>query len=202
LYHNPPGAEEYSAAENEELADEDVEDDKTDDDVASAEEEEEEEGEVEYEIGDDDGKDEYAAESKACHVKNLNKDFIVLDGDDSNLYAKLEYKKIPTEDRETDPIMTYYEIVRILGTRAQQFNFGAKPLVDGLDGLHPAKMAYIELVSHMTPFIIRRHLPGKTYEEWRVDELEIIHEIDDEFFVPENFNLQVFLEKNKLSNKK
>ncbi|MEM0354227.1 MAG: DNA-directed RNA polymerase subunit omega [Thermoplasmata archaeon] len=148
-----------------------------------------EETEVE-EIGEIDVSEEYV-ETKTCHYKNLEKDFIFPDDDDSTIYSKMEFKKIPDEERESDPIMTYYEMVRIIGTRAQQFNLGAKPLIKVPSGLHPAKIAYLELIAKMTPYIIRRHLPGKKYEEWRIDELEIVHKIDDEFFVPENFTWNI-----------
>ena len=150
--------------------------------------------------GDPDG-DGYTGETKQCHLKNLNKDFIVLDEDDSNMYGKMEYKRIADEDRESDNIMTYYEMVRVIGTRAQQFNFEAPPLVKGLSGLHVAKMAYIELIAKMTPYIIRRHLPGKKYEEWRIDELDIIHKITDDFFVPENFDWDALMKQAADLNK-
>lgn len=143
---------------------------------------------------DEENPDEFEEEGeeeeikKVCYAKNLNKDFIVLDEDDSNIYEKMEYVKIDNEFRITDPVMTYYEMVRVLGTRAQQFNLGSEPLVKGIEHLHPAKMAYIELITKMTPYIIRRHLPGKKYEDWKIEELEIIHEITDNFFIPENFD--------------
>lgn len=174
--------------ENEELEDPDKENENEDDNDADNEGENEEvDEEVEGdEIINDDA--EFTAETKNCHLKNLNKDFIVLDEDDSNLYAKMEYTKIEDEDRDTDNVMTYYEMVRIIGTRAQQFNFAAPALVEGVDDLPPAKRAYVELISKQTPYIIRRHLPGKKYEDWKIGELEIIHTIDDEFFVPENFD--------------
>jgi DNA-directed RNA polymerase subunit K/omega len=142
------------------------------------------------EYADEDLDNENPGEFKSCYLKNLNKDknFVVLDEDDSNLYSKMEYKRIDDKDRISDNILTYYEMVRIIGTRAQQFNLGAKPLVKGLDGLHTAQMAFVELMAKMTPFIIRRHLPGKTYEEWKIDELEIAHTIRDDFYVPKNFD--------------
>ena len=158
--------------------------------------------EEEEEIGSEAQEDEFTAETKQCHLKNLNKDFIVLDEDDSNMYGKMEYKKIPDKNRECDPIMTYYEMVRIIGVRAQQFNFGAEPLVSGLEGLHPAKMAYLELISKMTPFVIRRPLPGKKYEDWHVHELDIIHEIDDNFFIPEKFDLEALMKEASYLNKR
>ncbi len=180
--------------ESEELEDPDDED--IEDEIDEGEEADEgDEGEV---MEDDEG--EAIVEKKTCHVKNLNKDFIVLDEDDSNMYGQMEYKKIADDDRESDSIMTYYEMVRIIGTRAQQFNFGAEPLVKGLEGLHPAKMAYLELVANMTPFIIRRHLPGKRYEDWRVDELEIIHTITDDFFVPEKFDWDALMQQSQGKN--
>ena len=189
--------------ENEELEDvdeeTDIDDEKVDEDVEDVEEA----GDIDEEGADADavGDEDFAAETKPCHLKNLNKDFMVLDEDDSNMYAKMEYKKIEEQDRETDSIMTYYEMVRIIGTRAQQFNLGAEPLVKGLEGLHPAKMAYVELISKMTPFIIRRHLPGKKYEEWRIDELDIIHEISDDFFVPEKFDWDALMSQVSEINK-
>lgn len=167
--------EEYNPVENEELVDPDEEKDI---------EEMEEEVEGELIVEEEFPEEEEVGETKVCHMKNLKKDAIVLDEDDSNMYGKMEYKRIPNEERVSDPIMTYYEIVRIIGTRAQQFNLGAEPLVQGIDHFPPPQMAYIELMAKMTPFIIRRHLPGKKYEDWRIDELEIIHTISDDFFVP------------------
>lgn len=195
--------------------DNDLNDDETYDPINDAEELEDPDGETDIEEaledveetaadveeGEIEGEPEAAAEeegyveAKPCHLKNLNKDFIILDEDDSNMYGKMEYKKIENKDRTTDPIMTYYEMVRIIGTRAQQFNFEAPPLVKNLEGLHPAKMAYIELISKMTPYFIRRHLPGKRYEDWSIDELEIIHKIADDFFVPENFDWESLMKQ-------
>ena len=150
--------------------------------------------------GNDDGA-AFEAESKDCHMKNIkkDKDKIILDGDDSTIYAKLEYQRIPDTERISDKYMTYYEFVRIIGIRAQHFNLGAKPLVKGIDHLAPPKMAYVELISKMTPFIVRRHLPNKKYEEWKIHEMEIIHEIDDDYFVPENFEWSKFILDNKKS---
>jgi len=180
---------EYDPVQQEELADEDAEIE-NEDEVEDLEQEEFEGEEIE-DIGEaEDG----AVPTKVCHVKNLNKE-IIADGDDSSQYAKLDYVRIADSERITDPILSYYELVRVLGTRAQQFNFGAEPLVNGVTGMHPAKIAYVELIAKMTPFIIRRHLPGKKYEEWKIDELEQIHQVDDDFFVPENLDLSKFSKK-------
>jgi DNA-directed RNA polymerase subunit K/omega len=184
-YVDPDGNEEDNPAENEELADQDAEIDNEDD--------------VDNEEGEDagyDGEEGGPGPAKVCHVKNLNKEVIV-DDDDSTMYAKLEYTQVPDDERVSDPVFTYYEIVRILGTRAQQFNYGAEPLVEGVDKYHPAQKSFVELLTQMTPFIIKRRLPGKKYELWRVDELELIHQIDDEFFVPKNLDLSKYTKKQK-----
>ena len=175
-------AEEFDPVKYEELEDPD------EDNNESEENDVEEEENVEENIEEGEEGEEGYVESKHCHLKNLDKDILVLDEDDSNMYGKMEYKHIPNNERISDPIMTYYEMVRIIGTRSQQFNFGAEPLVKGIEDLPPPKMAYIELISKMTPYIIRRHLPGKKYEEWAIDELDIIHTITDNYFVPENFD--------------
>lgn len=182
--------------EMEEVPDPDIETEVEEEKIVDEEIEEEIEEELE-ELEEEITGEERAGVARVCHMKNLDKDFIVLDEDDSSMYGTMEYKRVPDEERQTVPIMTYYEMVRIIGTRGQQFNFGAKPLVDGVEQLHPAKMAYVELMAKMTPFIIRRHLPGKKYEEWWIEELEIIHEITDDFFVPENFDKDLLTRPKK-----
>lgn len=139
--------------------------------------------------------------SKACHMKGVKKkDFIALDDDDSNYYARLEPTRIPDSQRTSDREMTKYEMVRIIGTRAQQISMGAKPLIDNVENLHPAKVAYLELKLGLTPIIIRRRLPNKKYEEWKISELEIIHEIKDPYYVPENYD-KILINELKKQNK-
>lgn len=181
---------EMSGGESDE--DEESEYDETDEDE---EYDDTDEDEVEDEAGDEDGEEAdvdaeedgmptKAKDTRACYLKDIDKDIIAGSHDDSMSYGKMQYKRIDDDDRITDSTMTYYELVRCIGTRAQQFNRGAPPLIKGIDHLHSAKKAYVEITMGMTPFIIRRHLPGKKYEEWKLMELQIIHEITDDFFVP------------------
>ena len=175
---------EIDPVSHEELADEDDEE---------VDEEEYEEADGEYEeVEGEEG--EYTGKPTKCHMKNLYSDIFV--DEDADIYGKMVYTQTPMNDRETDAIMTYYEMVRIIGTRAQQINLGSKPLLTGLDGLVSVKVAYVELLAKKNPFIIRRHLPGKKYEDWRTDELEMIHEITDDFFLPENFSLTESIKTN------
>jgi DNA-directed RNA polymerases I, II, and III subunit RPABC2 len=44
-------------------------------------------------------------------------------------------------------------------------------MVDNQSETDPLRIAMLELKSRLVPFIIRRHLPDGTFEDWRVDEL-------------------------------
>lgn len=192
--------QEYDLEEEEQIDDEDDKESDVDSE-ADTELRDDDDGDAVESDGDnlgeegdmEDGETPNVAVSKtSCHLKDLDKEFLVLDEDDSAMYGKMKYVRVPDEDRISEQTMTYYEMVRIIGTRAQQFNYGAPPLVKGLEGMAPVKMAYVELISNMTPYIVRRHLPGKRYEEWHVSELIVDHVITDKFFVPENFNLDKY----------
>ena len=179
-------------AEDEDEADQDVDDDDDDDNGNDETGIDDEENANDDDLADN-SESGFEPESKSCHLKNLNKDFFVLEEDDSSLYGKKNWVTVDSDKRVSDNILTFYEFVRLIGIRAQQFNFGAEPLVDGIEGMHSAKMAYLEVISKMTPCIIRRKLPGKRYEEWKLDELHIIHTISDDFFVPENFDIDALM---------
>lgn len=152
--------------EQEDLEDSELEDQEFDDEVESEEE-----------VPDSDDED--------CYAGSARTDYLEID-DMPEITA--ENVRLEGDDRVTRPIMTYYELVRLIGTRAQQFNLGATPLVDGLIGLPVQKMAYLEIMSHMSPFILRRHLPNSKYEDWKLEELLIPHIITDDFFLPGEFD--------------
>lgn len=65
-----------------------------------------------------------------------------------------------------------------LGTRALQISKNAPVLVDlGKEDMDPIMIAEKELAERKIPFIIRRYLPDGTYEDWRVNELNIIDKL-------------------------
>lgn len=71
--------------------------------------------------------------------------------------------------------MTKYEKARIIGTRAVQISRNSPVLVDlGNDDIDPILIAEKELNEKKIPFVIRRYLPDGTFEDWRVNELQII----------------------------
>lgn len=163
----------------------------SDDDIKEVDEEEDEISQEDENMEDEENNEDdeyYNKKTGKCHLNSFKEETVVVEND-SFIYSKLESKRVPDNERQTDPIMTYYELCRIIGTRAQQFNLGAIPLVTGIAGLTPTQMAYIELLMKQNIFIIRRNLPGKLYEDWKTEELEIIHVLTDKFFLPENFDI-------------
>ena len=79
------------------------------------------------------------------------------------------------DKRESKPILTKYERVRILGDRAKQLSLGAKPMLLNVDNLPPKDIARLELERKVIPFIIEKTLPDGRRERWKVSELEIIN---------------------------
>jgi DNA-directed RNA polymerase subunit K/omega len=164
--------------------------------------EELEEGEIEGEIEGDAGDLEEnagAAEpgAKVCHYKNLNDDFIVISEDDSKTYGSLKAKKIPDNERISGFVMTFYEMTSVLGIREQQLKHRAPPLVQGVEGMHPAHIAYIELLMRATPHIIKRRMPNKEYEEFKISELRIIHVIDEPYYNPGGITMEKLIRQAK-----
>jgi DNA-directed RNA polymerase subunit K/omega len=184
---------EFDPVTNEELADID------DDNENESENDEDVESDGDNEGDDDDGEegDDYNVKSKRCYLSGLDSNSIVID-DDSNVYEKMVSTRIPDDKRTTGPEMTIYEVARVVGNRAQQFNRGALPLIDGVDDLIPTQKAYIELITKQTPMIIQRRLPGKRYEEWKIEEMDIIHRLTDEYFLPQGFDIEIFKAKFKI----
>jgi len=73
----------------------------------------------------------------------------------------------------TIPFLTRYEKAKILGLRAKQINNGADPLIDIprtiIDG---HTIALMELKEKQIPFIIKRPLPNRGNEYWKVSDLQ------------------------------
>ncbi|XP_059309196.1 DNA-directed RNA polymerases II and V subunit 6B-like [Lycium ferocissimum] len=75
------------------------------------------------------------------------------------------------QPRKTSKYMTKYERARILGTRAVQISMNAPVMVELEGETDPLEIAMKELREKKIPFTIRRYLPGRSYEDWGVDEL-------------------------------
>jgi DNA-directed RNA polymerase I, II, and III subunit RPABC2 len=94
--------------------------------------------------------------------------------------------QVPDDERITLNKLTKYEMVRVLGIRAQQISVGAKSLVKNIEGKSPIEIAIYELKNKMTPFKIKRPLPNNTYEVWKIKELDV--DLQDETEIITSFN--------------
>ena len=101
------------------------------------------------------------------------KDEDVCDYDEDENIENKPQIEIAKEDRITRPVLTKYELVRILGTRALQISLGAPVLIKGVESKTPYEIAELEIKNGVCPIIILRPLPDNTYESWRVSELEL-----------------------------
>ena len=96
--------------------------------------------------------------------------------------------QVPDDERITLSKLTKYEMVRVLGIRAQQISVGAKTLVKNIEGKSPVEIAIYELKNKMTPFKIRRPLPNNTYEIWKIKELDVDLPDNEEKEIANSFN--------------
>jgi DNA-directed RNA polymerase I, II, and III subunit RPABC2 len=102
---------------------------------------------------------------------------------------------IEKADRTTDPQMTHYERVRVLGIRAKQIAMDSEVMAKYDGNLGAVELAKYELNYKTTPLIIKRSLPDNTYELWKVSELnideddtkQIIAELNESFKSNKNF---------------
>ena len=86
-----------------------------------------------------------------------------------NVLEKIEKKK-----KKTIPLLTKFEKARIMGVRLQQLAYGAKPRVDITNLKSINEIVEKELIERKIPFIIRRMLPNGNYEDWKLEEFEIV----------------------------
>ena len=85
-----------------------------------------------------------------------------------------ENLQVNDEDRISRNILTKYEMVRLIGTRAKQISDGSKVFVK-YDGVKSAiELAELEIKYKMLPLKIKRPLPNGKYEIWKISELDIL----------------------------
>lgn len=82
---------------------------------------------------------------------------------------KETYNNYLTTNRKTSPILSQFEITRVLGLRAQQIELGNDPLISVPETVHDSKsIAELEFEQGLIPFIIRRYLPDGSFEDWKL----------------------------------
>lgn len=83
---------------------------------------------------------------------------------------------IDNDKRKSLPILTKYEITRIISIRSSQIENGAEAciIVDSKNN-NPINVAKMELLMGESPLILRRKIYSNYYEEWKIKELKIIN---------------------------
>ena len=92
-------------------------------------------------------------------------------------YEMNEVLQVPNEERISRNILTKYEIVRIIGTRAKQISDGSKVFVKYDGNKSAIELAELELKHKMVPLKIKRPLPNGKFEIWKISELELLENI-------------------------
>ncbi len=105
----------------------------------------------------------------------------VIDEDDTEIidpnYEMNEVLQVPDDQRVSRNILTKYEIVRIIGTRAKQISDGSKVFVKYDGNKSAIELAELELKNKMIPLKIKRPLPNGKFEIWKLSELELLDNI-------------------------
>ena len=148
--------------------------------IESSSEESEEDSNLENSEVDtisDDIKLESETEVEDCEIEKMIEDDNEFFNNDesSEIQEDGNEKIIEGKDRKTNPRMTKYEMVRILGERIKQLTMGAKPLVKNIQDISYQDIAVEELKNNMIPFKIRRPLPNNKFEIWDLNELDKKH---------------------------
>ena len=121
--------------------------------------------------------EELDSESEECDIDNLIKDDNEFFNQDetSEIQVEENINYLTDKDRITNPRLTRYEMVRIIGERTKQLTMGAKALVKNHQDLSYEEIAIEELKHNMIPFKIKRPLPNNKVEIWRIEELNKKH---------------------------
>ena len=129
--------------------------------------------------------DEYEAEDFQKLDDDMRKNYITMNHPESITQNYDEIYKLSKVVRNNNiivdsahrtlPMLTKYEKARILGVRAKQINNGAVPFIELKENIIDGYLiAERELAEKKIPFIIRRPLPNRGSEYWRLEDLEII----------------------------
>jgi len=145
----------------------------TQDDTDMSDNEEDDDEEEEH----NDYIDKFTKESTSNYIQQHHKECLQINYDEmetlTNIVRDLNGNIIDDLHR-TSPILSKYEYSRVLGQRAAQIESGSKPYIEVdpniIDGYI---IALQELREKKIPIIIRRPI-GKSFEYWRLKDLEIL----------------------------
>ena len=82
------------------------------------------------------------------------------------------YNSYYSKNKITKPFMTKYEKAKLLGVRAQMLSNGSPALVEiPITMTSTVEIAKLELEQKKIPLMVRRYLPDRSHEDWRVEDL-------------------------------
>jgi DNA-directed RNA polymerase subunit K/omega len=145
---------------------------------AEAVEEFDDEVEEEFDVPEIEGEEETeaAAAARMSEAADLQKMFKqhpeIWIPYEEQVQEKLLVKGPDDPSHRTYPLLTRYEITKVLSFRSSQISNGAKPYILVPDGVTDAyQIAKLELEAKRLPFILKRPLPNGNYEYWRLADL-------------------------------
>lgn len=117
------------------------------------------------------------SEIDECDLEQMIEDDNEYFNNDQTSEIQVETKQniVTGKNRKTNPRLTKYEMVRIIGERTKQLVMGAKPLVKNYQDLAHEQIAIEELKNNMIPFKIKRPMPNNSIEIWELNELNKNH---------------------------
>ena len=117
------------------------------------------------------------SEIDECDLEQMIEDDNEYFNNDQTSEIQVETKQniVTGKNRKTNPRLTKYEMVRIIGERTKQLVMGAKPLVKNYQDLAHEQIAIEELKNNMIPFKIKRPMPNNSIEVWELNELSKNH---------------------------
>ncbi len=94
---------------------------------------------------------------------------------EEQVLEKLPTKGLTDPNHKTYPLLTRYEITKILSFRSSQISNGAKPYILVPEGVTETyQIAKLELQAKRLPYILKRPLPNGSYEYWKLSDLLFI----------------------------
>ena len=181
--------------ENISINDEEIEDEDEDDDELVNEEEDEKkfkDNEIasltydkkllvnDYDLENNDSVDflqKFNEESKDDYIINNHFELLNKNLDEIKKLSQItrdNNNNIIDEFHKTLPILTKYEKTKILGIRLKQLNNGSQAFINVNESIIDNNIiALQELENKKLPFIIVRPLPNRTFEYWKLKDLEV-----------------------------
>ena len=85
------------------------------------------------------------------------------------------YAKYNSSSRVTQPRINRFEKAKMLGVRSEMLANGSPTLINVPPGMSSTyEIAKLEYRQKKIPLIIKRRLPNKTFEYWKLDDLVLI----------------------------